>query len=107
MNTTTKRVSPAASVQHYSARRNHHHIDFFCHAPDSVQVFLVGDFNRWQPLACPMHRMPDGCWTASLELSQGYHQYLFLVDGQPVLDPNATGKARNERNEPVSLIAVS
>jgi len=50
--------------------------------------------------------MPDGRWMASLDLTHGYHQYLFLVDGTPALDPNATGKARNERNEPVSLIAV-
>jgi hypothetical protein len=54
-----------------------------------------------------MQRMPDGCWMASLELSHGHHQYLLLVDGDPVLDPNASGKVRQERNEPVSLIAVS
>lgn len=43
----------------------------------------------------------------SLEISHGYHHYVFLVDGHPVLDPNASGKGLNERNEPVSLIAVS
>jgi len=54
-----------------------------------------------------MIRKPDGRWMASLELSHGYHQYLFVVDDKPVLDPNAAGKARNERNEPVSLVAIS
>jgi hypothetical protein len=54
-----------------------------------------------------MLRMPDGRWMASLELPHGYHQYVFLVDDQPVLDPNASGTARNERNELVSLIALS
>ena len=29
-----------------------------------------------------------------------------LVDGEPQLDPSASGIAHNERNEPVSLIAV-
>jgi hypothetical protein len=29
------------------------------------------------------------------------------VDDKPVLDPNAFGKTHNERDEPVSLIAVS
>jgi hypothetical protein len=48
-----------------------------------------------------------GRWLASVELSHGYHQYLFLVDGERVLDPNAAGKARNDRNEPVSLRAIS
>jgi len=29
------------------------------------------------------------------------------VDGQPTLDPNAMGKVHNERDEVVSLIAIS
>ena len=44
---------------------------------------------------------------ASIELPHGHHHYLFLVDGEPQLDPSASGIAHNERNEPVSLIAVS
>jgi len=54
-----------------------------------------------------MRRSPDGRWMASLELPHGHHQYLFLVDGTPTLDPNVSGIARNDRNERVSLIAVS
>lgn len=38
----------------------------------------------------------------------GYLQaYRFLVDGQPVLDPNATGVVRDAQGEKASLIAVS
>jgi 1,4-alpha-glucan branching enzyme len=91
----------------YSAKRNLHHAAFFCHAPEAKQVSLVGDFNRWDSTATPMSRQPDGRWMASVELSHGYHQYLFLVDGKRELDPNATGKGRNESNEIVSLRAVS
>lgn len=107
MNTLTCEPRPAVALGRYSAKRTRHHVDFFCDAPDAVQVCLVGDFNEWQPTANPMQRMPDGYWMASLELSHGYHEYVFLVDGKPVLDPNAAGKARNGRNELVSLIAVS
>ena len=82
-------------------------MDFFCEAPAAQTVCLVGDFNDWQPGANPMQRMPDGRWMASLELHHGHHLYLFLVDGQPVLDPNAQGTTQNERNERVCLIAVS
>ncbi len=98
---------PISTSQRYSARRNLHHVDFFCQAPQAQQVSLVGDFNAWDPRETPMTRQPDGRWMASLELRHGYHQYLFLVDGKPVLDPNGAGKTRNERNEPVSLLAVS
>lgn len=91
----------------YSAKRNLHHADFFCHAPEAKQVSIVGDFNNWNPNATPMVRQPDGQWIASLELRHGYHQYAFLVDGKRVLDPNAAGKTKDPHNEPVSLVAVS
>jgi 1,4-alpha-glucan branching enzyme len=107
MNTAICEPSPAVSVPRYSASRNLHQANFFCRAPEARHVSLVGDFNYWNPTAAPMRRMPDGRWMASLELPHGYHQYLFLVDGEPLLDPNASGTARNERNEPVSLIAIS
>jgi 1,4-alpha-glucan branching enzyme len=95
------------SASPYSAKRTRHHVDFFCHAPNAKQVCLAGDFNEWQPTANPMQRMPDGCWMASLELTHGHHEYLFLVDDRPVLDPRANGIVRNSRNERVSLLAVS
>lgn len=110
MTTTDKQSYTPKSAQptsQYSAKRTRHHVDFFCDAPRASAVFLVGDFNDWQPTASPMQRTPDGRWMTSLELTHGHHQYLFLVDGQPILDPNALGTRRNNRNEPVSLIAVS
>jgi 1,4-alpha-glucan branching enzyme len=100
-------MTAASAASRYSAKRTRHHVNFFCHAPGATRVSLIGDFNHWQPNVHPMRQMPDGSWMASLELPHGYHQYLFLVDGKPVLDPNASGKARNERGEPVSLIPVS
>ncbi len=96
-----------AALPRYSARRTRHHVDFFCTAPDAQGVRLVGDFNGWDLAATPMRRMPDGRWMASLELNHGHHRYLFVVDGSPRLDPNATGTARENGDEPVSLIGVS
>jgi 1,4-alpha-glucan branching enzyme len=84
-----------------------HLVNFICRAPQAKSVSLVGDFNGWQPAAHPMTRMPDGGWVIRMELPHGHHQYVFLVDGQPTLDPNAMGKVHNESNEVVSLIAIS
>jgi len=91
----------------FTAKRNLHSVHFFCDAPEAEQVSLIGEFNYWNPAATPMARQPDGRWMATLELAHGYHEYVFLVDGKPVLDPNATGKTRNVLNQPVSLLAVS
>ncbi len=101
---STESMTRLASPR-YSAKQNLHHKTFFCSAPGAQHVALAGDFNNWNP--APMRRMPDGGWSASLELHHGYHQYVFLVDDKPVLDPNASGRACNERNELVSLIALS
>jgi 1,4-alpha-glucan branching enzyme len=107
MNSTVPPPSRGAPLGQPSNGRALHLVDFFCHAPEAKQVSLIGDFNGWQPAAHPMKRMSDGGWYLRLELPHGHHQYLFLVDGKPMLDPNAMGKVHNERNETVSLIAIS
>ena len=54
-----------------------------------------------------MRQSADGWWHLQVELPPGHHQYRFLVDGTPTLDPHAMGVGRNEANETVSIIALS
>jgi 1,4-alpha-glucan branching enzyme len=95
------------SGDRYSAKKMLKPVNFVCVAPQAQEVFLVGDFNDWHPGATPMARQFDGAWTAQVQLNHGHHHYQFLVDGKPMLDPRAQGIARNEKNEKVSLLAVS
>ncbi|MGA2246249.1 MAG: glycoside hydrolase family 13 [Verrucomicrobiota bacterium] len=102
------RSRPWSFIRHSAAGRQygpHKQVSFFCAAPRAKSVELVGDFNEWQPL--PMTRSMDGWWLAQVELCHGHHQYRFLTDGQPTLDPHAVGIARDDQNERASLIAVS
>ncbi len=89
----------------YSAKNSFKPENFYCAAPSAQSVELVGDFNNWQPM--PMQRSVDGWWFTQIQLCHGHHQYRFMVDGKPMLDPHATGVARDEQGEKVSLIAVS
>ncbi|HTH46025.1 MAG TPA: isoamylase early set domain-containing protein [Candidatus Limnocylindria bacterium] len=82
-------------------------INFFCLAASAKTVFLVGDFNGWNPESHPMRQAVDKSWQLLLELRHGHHRYAFLVDGVLMLDPRAQGITRNDRNERVSLIPVS
>jgi 1,4-alpha-glucan branching enzyme len=107
MNAMISERAPDAEAPHLPAGWSLHHVSFFCEAREADRIFLVGNFNHWNPTVTPMNRMPDGRWMASLELPHGHHQYCFLVDGEPQLDPKASGVTRNDRNEPASLIAVS
>jgi hypothetical protein len=62
---------------------------------------------RFQPLELVSHATARRCWWfIQIMLSHGHHQYRFLVDGKPVLDPRAMGKGRNQSNEEVSIIAA-
>jgi 1,4-alpha-glucan branching enzyme len=91
----------------YSARNMAKPVHFICRAPQAASVSLVGDFNGWNPAADPMHRQVDGSWFLEVPLTHGHHRYLFLIDGKPTPDAQAMGAVRNERNELVSLVAVS
>jgi 1,4-alpha-glucan branching enzyme len=82
-------------------------INFVCHATQAHSVSLVGDFNKWDPAAHPMKKMPDHSWLLNVELKHGHHRYAFLVDGVLTLDPRAQGVTRNDKGERVSLVPVS
>lgn len=101
-----KAPSPRA-LDHYSSKKMVKPVAFRYLAPVARTVHLVGDFNDWDPEAYPLERHFDGGWHIRVQLPHGHHHYQFLVDGKPVLDPNAQGVARNELNERVSVVAVS
>lgn len=82
-------------------------VNFYCDAPTAKVVYIAGDFNAWNPSALPMKRRVDGWWFAQVHLTHGHHQYRFVVDGKPVLDPRAAGVAHNAADGDASVIAVS
>lgn len=66
-------------------------VHFELHAPGADQVELLGTFNDWKSgdivLAGPD---ASGHWTATVQLPEGRHEYVFLVDGDRWLaDPRA------------------
>jgi 1,4-alpha-glucan branching enzyme len=91
-------------ITRYSAKNSIKPVNFYCAAPHAQSVELVGDFNHWHPL--PMQRLVDGWWIAQVQLGHGHHQYRYLVDGKPMLDPHGAGITFDDQDERVSLIAV-
>ena len=108
MNAVIERPTvPPNSAAVYSAKNMAKPINFYLAGPEAKSVYLMGDFNDWNPASLPMQRRIDGWWSIQVPLTHGHHQYLFLVDGTPTLDPHATGVVQVDRYAKVSVIAVS
>lgn len=60
---------------------------------DAETVCLVGDFNNWDPAACPMKWKANTGFCATLNLTPGVtHKFRYLVDGSKWCnDPEADG----------------
>jgi hypothetical protein len=58
---------------------------------EASQVRLAGSFTNWQPVY-ELHQTSPGVWTVTVPLSQGVHDYAFVVDGERWMsDPYAPG----------------
>jgi len=73
--------------------------------PDAKEVFLVGDFNNWNPMADRMVKN-RGAFRKTKQLAPGEYQYKFLVDGEWHTDPSAPGQVPNSFGTMNSLIHV-
>ena len=63
--------------------------------PEAKSVFVAGSFNDWNPSQTPLSRTRDGKWVGELIGISGRHEYLFVVDGQWLPDPNAPESVQN------------
>lgn len=64
-------------------------------APQATNVCVAGSFNDWHPSVTPMIGLEGGRWAKELVLPPGRHEYMFVIDGQWVPDPNALETAPN------------
>lgn len=64
-------------------------IRFALSAPGAATVTVAGDFNGWNPTTHPLSAVGDGVWELWIPLEPGSYQYLYLVDGSPVVPPES------------------
>jgi 1,4-alpha-glucan branching enzyme len=74
--------------------------------PEAREVYLVGEFNNWNPRADRMVKT-KGAFRKTLQLPPGEYQYKFIVDGQWHNDPSAAKQIPNEFGTTNSVIRVS
>ena len=75
--------------------------------PGAKQVFVAGSFNEWRPERAPLVQVGNGRWKGELAVAPGRHEYLFVVDGQWVPDPNAKETTQNPYGGKNSVLIVA
>ena len=75
--------------------------------PGAKQVAVAGSFNDWKPERTPLVQIGNGRWVGDLNVKPGRHEYLFVVDGQWLPDPNARENVQNPFGGKNSVLIVS
>ena len=70
-------------------------VTFSLLAPEALSVKLVGDFSNWEDQPVDLKKLKNGRWRATLALTEGRHEYRYLVDGQWRDDPHCTARVPN------------
>jgi hypothetical protein len=68
---------------------------------------VAGSFNQWKPETTPLTLKGNGRWVGDLAINPGKHEYLFVVDGQWMPDPNARESVQNPFGGQNSVLIVS
>ncbi len=73
--------------------------------PTAREVYLVGDFNNWNPQSDRMVKR-KGSFQKTMRLAPGEYQYKFLVDGEWHCDPSSPRQVPNEFGTTNSVVRV-
>ena len=74
--------------------------------PLATTVFVAGSFNDWNPNATALTQGLPGNWQIELSLPPGRHEYLFVVDGNWVVDPLALETCPNPHGGVNAVVQV-
>ena len=73
-------------------------VRFELEAEAGSQVAVAGAFNDWDPTTNPMTDNPgSGKFATPVKMSQGRHEYKFVVNGEWRVDPKCAEWAQNTR----------
>ncbi len=68
------------------------------HNPDQPRIYVVGDFNGWDPAATPLVKRPNQTRSASVTVDPGqrYKFRYYVADGSWLNDDSADAYESNE-----------
>jgi hypothetical protein len=99
-------VCSAVGVERHAVNDGGDRVRFSVSAPSAKQVSLVGDFNRWNPVAVPMRRGSSDVWVVDVRLEPGRHVFAFSIDGALRADDAAPRAVEDDFGVPGSVVVV-
>jgi hypothetical protein len=72
----------------------------------ATRVALVGDFNNWGGEATSLTPAANGIWTVSIPMTNGRHEYAFVVDGQQWMPDPLAPSSSDDFDTKSSIITV-
>jgi 1,4-alpha-glucan branching enzyme len=77
------------------------------HNPDQARVWVVGDFNNWDPAATPMVKRANNTRSASITLAPGRYAFrYYTADGEWFNDGDADAYEVNEHGTHNAIVSV-
>ena len=83
-------------------------LTFICNkSTNAKMVYLVGNFNNWNPSIKQMTKFKDGSFRARMKLPAGNYEYKFVADKIWMEDPDVEVKVQNPFGSTNSVVKVS
>jgi 1,4-alpha-glucan branching enzyme len=79
---------------------------FYLVEPNARSVYLIGDFNNWNPYSHPMKRNDRGWWEIEIDLPHGDYSYRFIVDGKHRVDPMGRNIRHDRFNRELTKLLI-
>lgn len=100
------RFAHGSSVAMRSASRDTVTLVRFVFVGKATSVSLVGDFNSWGGEPTALDQTAGGAWSALVPLSNGRHEYAFIVDGKRWTPDPLAPLSSDDFDTPSSIITV-
>ena len=58
----------------------HRNVELTFYSPESMNVYVSGEFNGWDTQSLPMKKDKDGVWRSKVKLLPGRYEYKLFAD---------------------------
>ena len=88
-------------------KKNGQSVTFRFDEPSECPVYLVGDFNNWDPTSTRMRKVKDSNWSLKLDMKPGEYQYRYYCEGIWYNDHGADRYIANHIDGENSVVVVT